>query len=118
MFTLCIVRIFSFFSAPLQCGLAGGTPWTGDAPEEGRYITTTHAKHGMKGSDLPEMPTGTVWKAGGEAEVVWQVRFNHGGGYAYRLCPADSPLTEECFQEATLSLCVMCVVCGPRLAGS
>ena len=34
----------------------------------------------MKGTDLPEMPTGTVWKAGGTAEVAWNVRFNHGGG--------------------------------------
>ena len=42
------------------CGLAGGTPWEADAPEEGRYINTTHAHHGMKGSELPELPTGTV----------------------------------------------------------
>jgi hypothetical protein len=62
------------------CGLAGGTPWAADAPEEGQYINTTHAHHGMKGTDLPEMPTGTVWKAGGTAEVAWNVRFNHGGG--------------------------------------
>jgi hypothetical protein len=26
------------------------------------------------------MPTGTVWKAGGTAEVAWNVRFNQGGG--------------------------------------
>ena len=57
------------------CGLAGGTPWAADAPEEGAYINTTHAHHGMKGTDLPEMPTGTVWKAGGTAEVAWNVRF-------------------------------------------
>lgn len=84
------------------CGLAGGTPWTHTSPEEGWYINTTHAYHGMKGSELPEMPTGTVWKAGGEAPVVWQVRFNHGGGYSYRLCPASEPLTEECFQALPL----------------
>jgi len=30
--------------------------------------------------------------------AVLQVRNNHGGGYAYRLCPAASPLTESCFQ--------------------
>jgi hypothetical protein len=81
------------------CGLAGGTPWGGDAPEEGRYENTTHAWHGMKGTDLPPLPTGTVWKAGGTAEVVWQVRFNHGGGYAYRLCPAEAPTSESCFQS-------------------
>ena len=56
----------------------------------------------MKGTDLPPMDTGVVWKAGGEAEVVFAVKFNHGGGYAYRLCPADEPLTEECFQRTHL----------------
>ena len=34
--------------------------------------------------------------------ATWQVRNNHGGGYAYRLCPADSPLTEACFQSHPL----------------
>jgi len=48
---------------------------------------------------LPPMDTGVVWKAGGEAEVVMQIKFNHGGGYAYRLCPAEEPLTEACFQR-------------------
>lgn len=27
---------------------------------------------------------------------------DHGGGYQYRLCPADSELTEECFQQTPL----------------
>ena len=27
---------------------------------------------------------------------------NHGGGYAYRLAPADGPLTEESFQRGPL----------------
>ena len=81
------------------CGLAGGTPWAKMAPEEGQYLNTTHAHHGMKGTDLPPMDTGTVWHRGGEAEVVFAVKFNHGGGYAYRLCPADQPLTEACFQS-------------------
>ena len=52
----------------------------------------------MKGTELPEMPSGAEWKIGGEAQVSWQVRNNHGGGYSYRLCPAAMPLTEECFQ--------------------
>eukprot|EP00658_Telonema_sp_P-2_P000560 TRINITY_DN10210_c0_g1_i2.p1 TRINITY_DN10210_c0_g1~~TRINITY_DN10210_c0_g1_i2.p1 ORF type:complete len:147 (+),score=21.48 TRINITY_DN10210_c0_g1_i2:405-845(+) len=56
----------------------------------------------MKGSDLPAMPTGTEWKIGGIAEVTWQVRNNHGGGYQYRLCPAEEPLTESCFQKHPL----------------
>merc|ERR550539_1293 len=56
----------------------------------------------MKGTDLPKMPTGTIWEIGGEARVTWNVRNNHGGGYQYRLCPASQPLTERCFQEHPL----------------
>lgn len=93
-------------SAPVgdPCGFAGGTPWGADAPEEGKYVNNSIAQHGMRGSELPELPTGVVWKAGGEAEVAWAVKFNHGGGYQYRLCPADSPLTEECFQKMPLEV--------------
>jgi hypothetical protein len=56
----------------------------------------------MKGTDLPELPTGVQWKIGGEAEVTWQVRNNHGGGYSYRLCPATGVLSEACFQDHPL----------------
>lgn len=28
---------------------------------------------------------------------------NHGGGYHYSLCPADTPLTEDCFNKLPLS---------------
>jgi len=84
------------------CGLAGGTPWGPNAPEAGDYVNTTYAHHGMRGSALPKMPTGTVWKIGGEATVSWNVRNNHGGGYSYRLCPATSELTEACFQQHPL----------------
>ena len=27
---------------------------------------------------------------------------SHGGGYQYRLCPADQPLTEDCMQKMPL----------------
>jgi len=84
------------------CGFAGGTPWGADAPEAGDYTNTTYAHHGMKGSELPKMPTGTAWKIGGEANVTWNVRNNHGGGYSYRLCPASETLSEECFQKYPL----------------
>jgi len=84
------------------CGYAGGSPSGQDGPEAGDYINTTYAHHGMKGSDLPKMPTGTVWKIGGQATVTWNVRNNHGGGYSYRLCPASEPLTEKCFQAHPL----------------
>jgi len=48
---------------------------------------------------LPKNPTGIVWEAGDEVEAVWSVRANHGGGYQYRLCPAEAALTEACFRE-------------------
>jgi len=91
-------------SAPVAdpCGLAGGSPWAWNRGEAGNYVNTTHAVHGQKGSTLPRMPTGVQWKIGGEAEVTWQVRNNHGGGYSYRLCPADVLLSEECFQDHPL----------------
>ena len=85
------------------CGLAGGTPWGSDAPEEGKYVNTSFAHHGMAGTDLPPLPTGVMWKIGGSANVSWQVRNNHGGGYSYRLCPVDEPLTEACFQRFPLA---------------
>ena len=56
------------------CGYAGGSPSGQDGPEAGDYVNTTYAHHGMKGSDLPKMPTGTVWEIGGEATVSWNVR--------------------------------------------
>ena len=55
--------------------------------------------HGLNGTLLPPMGTGTQWKIGGTAEVTFTIENNHGGGYAYRLCPAGEPLTEECFMR-------------------
>lgn len=77
-------------SAPVAnaCGLAGGTPWGPNVAEAGDYVNTTYAHHGMAGTDLPAMDTGVVWKAGGTAEVTWQIRNNHGGGY--QVCAHDS----------------------------
>ena len=34
-----------------------------------------------------------VYKAGGIAEVTWQVRNNHGGGYQYRIQPLPEDFT-------------------------
>merc|ERR1719461_836926 len=83
------------------CGMAGGSPHSG--PEWANYTTTKYAKQGDKGSAvLPEVPSATVWKRGQYAEATWQVTANHGGGYQYRLCPAGSALTEECFQKMPL----------------
>lgn len=36
-------------------------------------------------------------------EVAFTSQANHGGGYAYRLCPSDVPATEACFQTHHLA---------------
>ena len=40
--------------------------------------------------------------AGSVVEVAFGLAANHGGGYQYRLCPADATLDEECFQKTPL----------------
>ena len=85
------------------CGQAGGkykqTPVGGDS----FFTTTKLATMGDLGSQvLPKGPAMATWMAGRNAPVTWGMRYNHGGGYAYRLCPADQPLTEECFQQIPL----------------
>lgn len=53
------------------------------------------AKPGMDGRHVQKLTqTKTVWQAGSVQEVAWSVYANHGGGYAYRLCPVKN-LTEE-----------------------
>ena len=84
------------------CGLAGGTPWGYNVPEWGEYVNTSNAVHGDRGSQLPALPSDTVWTRGSRAEVTWQITANHGGGYQYRLCPGDQALTEECFSQTPL----------------
>ena len=84
-------------SAPVAdaCGLAGGSPWDWNRAEAGNYVNTSKARHGQLGTTLPEMPTGDNWKIGGEAEVSWQVRNNHGGGTHLRI-PFPSMITRLC----------------------
>lgn len=55
-----------------------------------------------KGSEVLPATNATIWKAGGLADVAWAIAAQHGGGYAYRLCPKGEPLTEECFQAHPL----------------
>jgi len=50
------------------------------------------------GTQLPKTQR-TRWTAGGTAHVAFSSSANHGGGYAYRLCPAGAEQTEECFQN-------------------
>jgi hypothetical protein len=84
------------------CGKAGGSDH--QAFNAGEYNTTVFAKQGDLGSAvLKPRPSGTVWQRGTTAKTRWQYTASHGGGYQYRLCKADRPLTEECFQASPLA---------------
>jgi len=83
------------------CGMAGGSHQA--LFNAGEYNTTVHAKQGDRGSSvLKPRPSGTVWHRGQFARTRWQYTASHGGGYQYRLCPANEPLTEACFQKLAL----------------
>ena len=83
------------------CGMAGGAPTTG--PGHAYFYSLPWAKQGDLGSTvLRKGPPTAMWVAGTVVEVGWGLRFNHGGGYQYRLCPASEPLTEECFARHPL----------------
>ena len=93
-------------AAPVNdaCGMAGGTVPSQAGPGEAIFNNNSFASMGDLGSRaLPTAPSGTIWKAGEAVEVTWGIRFNHGGGYQYRLCAADEPLTEACFQKTPLA---------------
>ena len=66
-------------------------------------MNTSLSKSGDRGSELPKLDPEhgpqVTWKAGSHAEVAWTVSAHHGGGYAYRLAPAEGPLTEEEFRK-------------------
>jgi hypothetical protein len=66
------------------------------------FVDTILARQGDLGTTLPRNPTGVVWQSGERAEVKLSVRANHGGGWSFRLCPADEPLTEKCMQQTPL----------------
>lgn len=93
------------------CGMAGGT--MPDHREnssahnthdfDNRFHETEYAKFGDLGSKvLKSLPSGATWTRGTAVEVSWGMRYNHGGGYQYRLCPASAELTEECFMKTPL----------------
>lgn len=74
-------------SAPVfdACGKAGGTSPAHEGPGQALFATTPFARFGDLGSKvLPPAPSGTLWTAGKSAEVMWSIRYNHGGGYQYR----------------------------------
>ena len=83
------------------CGKAGGSDH--QAFNAGAYNTTIYAKQGDLGSVvLKPRPSGTVWTRGAVEKTRWQYTASHGGGYQYRLCPANKPLTEDCFKAGVL----------------
>eukprot|EP00419_Tripos_fusus_P012397 CAMPEP_0172667152 /NCGR_PEP_ID=MMETSP1074-20121228/8242_1 /TAXON_ID=2916 /ORGANISM="Ceratium fusus, Strain PA161109" /LENGTH=438 /DNA_ID=CAMNT_0013483619 /DNA_START=59 /DNA_END=1376 /DNA_ORIENTATION=+ len=86
------------------CGQAGGEFAYQKLGGDSVFYNTSMAGKGMMGSKLPPTPVAdrTRWVAGTWVEVAWGPRYNHGGGYQYRLCPATEPLTEECFQRHPL----------------
>ncbi len=89
-------------AAPVEnaCGLAGGW-YTPGVPPNGGHPPPGIAV-GADGSELSKLLLQTVWIAGSTVEVAWGITANHGGGYSYRLCPASSKPTEECFQQTPL----------------
>ena len=85
------------------CGSAGGRhAGQGPGGAAANFQNSSVATLGDRGSALPAMPAQASWAAGGAYEAGWTVMANHGGGYAYRLCPAGEPLTEACFRRTPL----------------
>eukprot|EP00035_Acanthoeca_spectabilis_P030799 m.11026 g.11026 ORF g.11026 m.11026 type:complete len:435 (+) comp4384_c0_seq1:56-1360(+) len=92
------------------CGQAGGkfiqTPMGGDSVFKTVIVDNKTYQMGDMGSKvLPATPEAemTTWSAGSTPRVAWGMRYNHGGGYQYRLCPAEKmPCTEEDFQKIPL----------------
>jgi len=92
-------------SAPVidACGSAGGRfPGQGVGGAGAQFQNSSVAKAGDFGSQLPSMTSQATWARGSIVEVGWTLMANHGGGYSYRLAPADSPLTEETFRKLPL----------------
>ena len=78
-------------------GLAGGSPSRSNGAEAGDYVKTEFAQHGDVGTQVLKPLEGVeppVYKRGGIAEVSWQVRNNHGGGYQYRIAPLPANFSD------------------------
>ena len=108
------------------CGQAGGEYKGQNIGGDSVFTTTSLSKMGDMGSKLPTSKLLPRWVAGTQVEVAWVrllwqptlstrplyafvlassqgPRYNHGGGYSYRLCKGDQELTEECFQKTPLA---------------
>ncbi len=85
------------------CGMSGGSTANNDPAGGVGNMTIAHRQGAFGSRTLaPVTWSNTTWVAGEKAEVSWGITANHGGGYSYRLCPADEELTEECFQRTPL----------------
>lgn len=92
-------------SAPVEdpCGISGG--WYTPCEAGAGCVPGPGVPQGVLGSDSPfaaKLLEQTQWVVGSVVEVAFGISANHGGGYQYRLCPADDELTEECFQKMPL----------------
>jgi len=101
------------FAGPVHspCGIGGGNPY--GCPAHGKNATDCpgggygygpDARNAYQAGDFD--PQTTVWEAGSVQDVMWNIKANHGGGYAYRLCmvPPEgvTGITEACFQQGHL----------------
>ena len=92
------------------CGQAGGkykqTPMGGDsvfATVEFNNLTFEMGDLGSMVLPPNSVEDTTNWTAGSTPRVAWGMRYNHGGGYQYRLCPLEKmPCSEEEFQKMPL----------------
>lgn len=96
------------------CGQAGGkyrqTPMGGASNFGTVTVNGTRGQQTLQMGDLgsivlpPTDPSRVPsWTVGSTAQVAWGMRFNHGGGYQYRLCPLEKmPCTEADFQKLPL----------------
>ena len=99
-------------SAPVvdPCGQAGGkykeTPIDGDSVFATVSLDGKIYQMGDLGSKVlpPNLPRDVAnWTVGSTPRVAWGMRFNHGGGYQYRMCPLEKmPCSEEDFQQMPL----------------
>jgi len=84
-----------------SCGISSGSSMNNTAAGG---FNVPGFDSGYPASKLPVQDPNSwnQWIAGSVAQVAMGLRANHGGGYQYRLCPADSDLNEACFQSNPL----------------
>jgi len=81
--------------SPCGTGCDGGK---GDAWDPVGSPQCADPQNWEDGRDLPQT-TRAVWQQGDIVELAWSPSIQHGGGYAYRVCPAEATLDEACFQQ-------------------